>query len=42
LLDEWWRAGARRFEHRNLNAEVAAFERVVPTSENLGVEICRV
>jgi 6-pyruvoyltetrahydropterin/6-carboxytetrahydropterin synthase len=29
------------FQHRNLNAEVAAFERVPPTSENLGVEICR-
>ena len=29
------------FEHRNLNAQVAPFERVVPTSENLGVEICR-
>ncbi len=30
-----------RFGHRNLNAEVEAFERVVPTSENLGAEICR-
>lgn len=29
------------FDHRNLNAEVAAFGTVVPTSENLGVEICR-
>jgi len=29
------------FEHRNLNAEVEAFERVVPTSENLAAEICR-
>ena len=29
------------FGHRNLNREVAAFERVVPTSENLGFEICR-
>jgi 6-pyruvoyltetrahydropterin/6-carboxytetrahydropterin synthase len=29
------------FDHRNLNAEVAAFGVVVPTSENLGVEICR-
>lgn len=29
------------FQHRNLNADVAAFERLVPTSENLGVEICR-
>ena len=31
----------RPFEHRNLNVEVAAFGTVVPTSENLGVEICR-
>ena len=29
------------FEHRNLNAEVEAFERIVPTSENLAAEICR-
>jgi 6-pyruvoyltetrahydropterin/6-carboxytetrahydropterin synthase len=29
------------FDHRNLNTEVAAFARVVPTSENLGYEICR-
>ena len=29
------------FDHRNLNAEVAAFAQVVATSENLGVEICR-
>jgi 6-pyruvoyltetrahydropterin/6-carboxytetrahydropterin synthase len=29
------------FEHRNLNAEVEAFEHVAPTSENLGVEIWR-
>jgi 6-pyruvoyltetrahydropterin/6-carboxytetrahydropterin synthase len=29
------------FGHRNLNREVAAFESVVPTSENLGFEICR-
>jgi len=29
------------FDHRNLNAEVAAFAKVVPTSENLGYEICR-
>lgn len=29
------------FEHRNLNAEVESFERVVPTSENLAAEICR-
>ena len=42
LLDEIvGRQVLDRFEHRNLNAEVEAFERVVPTSENLGVEICR-
>jgi len=29
------------FSHRNLNAEVKAFETLVPTSENLAVEICR-
>jgi 6-pyruvoyltetrahydropterin/6-carboxytetrahydropterin synthase len=29
------------FEHRNLNTEVAGFAAVVPTSENLGYEICR-
>ena len=29
------------FDHRNLNAEVASFAHVVPTSENLGIEICR-
>jgi 6-pyruvoyltetrahydropterin/6-carboxytetrahydropterin synthase len=29
------------FDHRNLNREVAAFSGVVPTSENLGFEICR-
>jgi len=29
------------FDHRNLNAEVEAFQRLVPTSENIGVEICR-
>jgi 6-pyruvoyltetrahydropterin/6-carboxytetrahydropterin synthase len=29
------------FDHRNLNEEVAAFAEVVPTSENLGYEICR-
>ena len=29
------------FDHRNMNAEVPAFERLVPTSENLGLEICR-
>jgi len=29
------------FGHRNLNAEVESFAEVVPTSENLAVEICR-
>jgi 6-pyruvoyltetrahydropterin/6-carboxytetrahydropterin synthase len=29
------------FDHRNLNTEVAAFAAAVPTSENLGHEICR-
>jgi 6-pyruvoyltetrahydropterin/6-carboxytetrahydropterin synthase len=29
------------FEHRNLNVEVDAFRDIVPTSENLGVEIWR-
>ena len=29
------------FEHRNLNMDVEWFEPVVPTSENLGREICR-
>ena len=29
------------FGHRNLNADVNSFARVVPTSENLAVEICR-
>jgi 6-pyruvoyltetrahydropterin/6-carboxytetrahydropterin synthase len=29
------------FDHRNLNTEVAGFAAVVPTSENLGYEICR-
>jgi 6-pyruvoyltetrahydropterin/6-carboxytetrahydropterin synthase len=28
-------------EHRNLNADVDWFGPVVPTSENLGIEICR-
>ena len=28
-------------DHRNLNVDVSGFERVVPTSENLGREICR-
>lgn len=29
------------FGHRNLNLDVESFERQVPTSENLAVEICR-
>ena len=29
------------FGHRNLNLDVEIFERQVPTSENLAVEICR-
>ena len=29
------------FDHRNLNVEVAVFAQAVPTSENLGFEICR-
>jgi 6-pyruvoyltetrahydropterin/6-carboxytetrahydropterin synthase len=29
------------FEHRNLNEDVESFQQVVPTSENLAVEICR-
>jgi 6-pyruvoyltetrahydropterin/6-carboxytetrahydropterin synthase len=29
------------FDHRNLNAEVETFAEVVPTSENLGYEVCR-
>jgi 6-pyruvoyltetrahydropterin/6-carboxytetrahydropterin synthase len=29
------------FDHRNLNEEVELFGQVVPTSENLGIEICR-
>ena len=31
----------RPFGHRNLNEDVKSFARVVPTSENLAVEICR-
>ena len=30
-----------RFDHRNLNAEIAEFGALVPTSENLGIEIDR-
>ena len=41
-LDELVRAQViAEFDHRNLNTEVAAFARMVPTSENLGYEICR-
>jgi 6-pyruvoyltetrahydropterin/6-carboxytetrahydropterin synthase len=29
------------FSHRNLNLDVDSFQRKVPTSENLAVEICR-
>jgi 6-pyruvoyltetrahydropterin/6-carboxytetrahydropterin synthase len=29
------------FGHKNLNTDTDAFQRVVPTSENLAVEICR-
>ena len=29
------------FDHKNLNRDVAVFGGVVPTSENLGFEICR-
>ncbi|MDE3166175.1 MAG: 6-carboxytetrahydropterin synthase [Acidobacteriota bacterium] len=29
------------FDHRNLNTEVEGFAHAVPTSENLGYEICR-
>lgn len=29
------------FEHRNLNIDVESFQHVVPTSENLAIEICR-
>ena len=29
------------FSHRNLNLDIDSFERLVPTSENLAVEICR-
>ena len=30
-----------RFSHRNLNLDVKSFANLVPTSENLAVEICR-
>ena len=29
------------FEHKNLNVEVPEFAQVVPTSENLGIEVAR-
>ena len=29
------------FEHRNLNLEIESFRDAVPTSENIGIEICR-
>ena len=42
VLDELVRREVvRPFDHRNLNREVAVFAGVVPTSENLGFEICR-
>jgi 6-pyruvoyltetrahydropterin/6-carboxytetrahydropterin synthase len=42
VLDELVkREVVRPFDHRNLNQEVAVFANVVPTSENLGLEICR-
>ena len=31
----------RPFDHRNLNAEIAAFQNIVPTTENLAHEIFR-
>jgi 6-pyruvoyltetrahydropterin/6-carboxytetrahydropterin synthase len=30
-----------QLDHRNLNTQVAAFDRAVPTSENLAAEVCR-
>lgn len=42
LLDELVRAHVLQpFEHRNLNLDVDVFWQAVPTSENLGIEICR-
>jgi 6-pyruvoyltetrahydropterin/6-carboxytetrahydropterin synthase len=29
------------FAYRNLNTEIASFDGIAPTSENLGIEICR-
>lgn len=41
-LDELVRAQVLQpLEHRNLNLDVEAFREAVPTSENLGIEICR-
>jgi 6-pyruvoyltetrahydropterin/6-carboxytetrahydropterin synthase len=41
-LDELVRAEVvAPLDHRNLNAEVLEFAEAVPTSENLGYEICR-
>ena len=42
MLDELvGRLVVQPFSHRSLNAEVESFAEVVPTSENLAVEICR-
>ena len=42
LLDELVRQQVLEpFEHRNLNVEIEAFRHAVPTSENVGTEICR-
>lgn len=42
LLDQLVAAQVLKpFDHRNLNQEVDSFQQVVPTSENLGIEICR-
>ena len=42
VLDELVRREVvQPFDHHNLNLEVPAFASVVPTSENLGFEICR-
>lgn len=42
LLDDLVREEIlQAFDHRNLNAEIEQFRRVVPTSENLGREVFR-
>lgn len=42
VLDELVRREiVQPFDHHNLNREIPAFAEVVPTSENLGIEICR-